>query len=80
MALWLSVSFPHYVTTIISFIFFCYLEHQNYFGVDEFLGPLAVSVRRERVEEQESPVENSKDHNMRYRYRILLRSSEVSSS
>eukprot|EP00057_Strongylocentrotus_purpuratus_P016622 XP_011671096.1 PREDICTED: signal-induced proliferation-associated 1-like protein 2 isoform X2 [Strongylocentrotus purpuratus] len=52
-------------------------EHQNYFGVDEFLGPLAVSVRRERVEEQESPVENSKDHNMRYRYRILLRSSEL---
>ncbi|XP_041468713.1 signal-induced proliferation-associated 1-like protein 1 isoform X4 [Lytechinus variegatus] len=52
-------------------------EHQNYFGVDDFLGPLAVSIRRERVEEQESPVENSKDHNMRYRYRILLRSSEL---
>ncbi|XP_071486438.1 uncharacterized protein [Diadema antillarum] len=52
-------------------------EHQNYFGKDDSLGPLAVSVRREKVEEQESPAENSKDSNMRYRYRIVLRTSEL---
>ncbi|XP_020379834.2 signal-induced proliferation-associated 1-like protein 1 isoform X1 [Rhincodon typus] len=45
-------------------------EHSNYFGVDENLGPVAVSIRRERLED-------SKEHGAQYNYRIILRTSEL---
>ncbi|XP_049833971.1 signal-induced proliferation-associated 1-like protein 1 isoform X1 [Schistocerca gregaria] len=44
-------------------------EHQNWFGVDENLGPIAVSLRRERLERGEaSPT---------YLYRLLIRTTEL---
>uniref|UniRef100_A0A671NGY8 Signal-induced proliferation-associated 1-like protein 2 n=1 Tax=Sinocyclocheilus anshuiensis TaxID=1608454 RepID=A0A671NGY8_9TELE len=44
-------------------------EHQNYFGVDENLGPVAVSIRREKLEEgKEGP---------QYNYRVIFRTSEL---
>ncbi|XP_026852387.2 signal-induced proliferation-associated 1-like protein 2 isoform X2 [Electrophorus electricus] len=49
--------------------FFYNKEHQNYFGVDENLGPVALSVRRERLEDsKEGP---------QYNYRIIFRTSEL---
>ncbi|XP_067412703.1 signal-induced proliferation-associated 1-like protein 3 isoform X2 [Emydura macquarii macquarii] len=45
-------------------------EHSNYFGVDEKLGPVAVSIRREKLEDH-------KDHGPQYQYRIILRTSEL---
>lgn len=47
-------------------------EHWNYFGADENLGPVAVSIRREKPEE-------IKDNGSQYNYRIIFRTSEVSS-
>ncbi|KAI4550335.1 hypothetical protein MJT46_019061 [Ovis ammon polii x Ovis aries] len=50
--------------------FFYGKEHQNYFGIDESLGPVAVSVRREKVEdpkEKEGP---------QFNYRVVFRTSE----
>lgn len=50
---------------------FSITEHQNYFGIDESLGPVAVSVRREKVEdpkEKEGP---------QFNYRVVFRTSEV---
>ncbi|KAI4555610.1 hypothetical protein MJG53_019300 [Ovis ammon polii x Ovis aries] len=47
--------------------FFYGKEHQNYFGIDESLGPVAVSVRREKVEdpkEKEGP---------QFNYRVVFR-------
>uniref|UniRef100_A0A8C8VFI7 Signal induced proliferation associated 1 like 3 n=1 Tax=Pelusios castaneus TaxID=367368 RepID=A0A8C8VFI7_9SAUR len=41
-------------------------DHSNYFGVDEKLGPVAVSIRREKLEDH-------KDHGPQYQYRIILR-------
>lgn len=46
------------------------LEHWNYLGVDENLGPVAVSLRREKLEEH-------KDHGQQYNYRVIFRTSEV---
>ncbi|XP_042188671.1 signal-induced proliferation-associated 1-like protein 2 isoform X2 [Callorhinchus milii] len=47
-------------------------EHQNYFGTDENLGPVAVSIRREKLDE-------SKDKDgLQYNYRIAFRTSELS--
>ncbi|KAM4770946.1 signal-induced proliferation-associated 1-like protein 2 [Rhinophrynus dorsalis] len=46
-------------------------EHQNYFGIDENLRPVAVSIRREKVEdirEKDGPLFN---------YRIAFRTSEL---
>ncbi|TRY82087.1 hypothetical protein DNTS_024092 [Danionella cerebrum] len=49
--------------------FFFSKEHQNYFGVDENLGPVAVSIRREKLEEgKEGP---------QYNYRVIFRTSEL---
>lgn len=39
--------------------------------MDESLGPVAVSLRREKLEED-------KEHGQQYNYRIIFRTSEVS--
>ncbi|XP_030402534.1 signal-induced proliferation-associated 1-like protein 3 isoform X2 [Gopherus evgoodei] len=45
-------------------------EHSNYFGVDEKLGPVAVSIRREKLEDH-------KEYGPQYQYRIIFRTSEL---
>ncbi|KAM4697109.1 signal-induced proliferation-associated 1-like protein 3 [Rhinophrynus dorsalis] len=45
-------------------------EHCNYFGVDEKLGPVAVSLKRDKLEE-------NKDFGPQYQYRIIFRTSEL---
>ncbi|XP_062919594.1 signal-induced proliferation-associated 1-like protein 3 isoform X2 [Mobula hypostoma] len=45
-------------------------EHWNYFGVDEKLGPVAISIKREKLED-------SKEHGSQYIYRIIFRTSEL---
>ncbi|XP_043929790.1 signal-induced proliferation-associated 1-like protein 1 [Protopterus annectens] len=50
--------------------YFYQKEHWNYFGVDENLGPVAVSIRRERVDE-------NKENGPQYNYRIIFRTSEL---
>ncbi|XP_028817942.1 signal-induced proliferation-associated 1-like protein 3 [Denticeps clupeoides] len=45
-------------------------EHWNYFGTDEKLGPLAISIRREKLDD-------TKDYKDQYQYRILLRNSAL---
>ncbi|XP_038656429.1 signal-induced proliferation-associated 1-like protein 2 [Scyliorhinus canicula] len=47
-------------------------EHQNYFGTDESLGPVAVSIRREKLDESKE-----KD-GLQYNYRVAFRTSELS--
>ncbi|XP_029937718.1 signal-induced proliferation-associated 1-like protein 1 isoform X2 [Myripristis murdjan] len=50
--------------------FFYLREHWNYFGMDEALGPVAVSLRREKLEED-------KEHGQQYNYRLIFRTSEL---
>jgi hypothetical protein len=50
-------------------------DHQNYFGVDDNLGPLAVSIKREKLEERENHL--GKCEAGLYQYRVILRTSEV---
>uniref|UniRef100_A0A8D0HMA8 Signal induced proliferation associated 1 like 3 n=1 Tax=Sphenodon punctatus TaxID=8508 RepID=A0A8D0HMA8_SPHPU len=45
-------------------------EHSNYFGVDEKLGPVAVSIKREKLEEH-------KERGPQFQYRIIFRTSEL---
>ncbi|KAM9857044.1 signal-induced proliferation-associated 1-like protein 2 [Aulostomus maculatus] len=45
-------------------------EHQNYFGVDESLGPVSLSVRREKLDDRRDGAQ--------YNYRIILRTSQLS--
>ncbi|XP_036997751.2 signal-induced proliferation-associated 1-like protein 3 isoform X1 [Artibeus jamaicensis] len=45
-------------------------EHASYFGVDEKLGPVAVSIKREKLEDH-------KDHGPQYQYRIIFRTHEL---
>ncbi|XP_024861275.1 signal-induced proliferation-associated 1-like protein 1 isoform X2 [Kryptolebias marmoratus] len=50
--------------------FFYLRDHWNYFGVDEALGPSAVSLRREKLEDD-------KEHGSQYNYRLIFRTSEL---
>ncbi|KAM6176617.1 signal-induced proliferation-associated 1-like protein 2 isoform 2-T2 [Erethizon dorsatum] len=51
--------------------FFYGKEHQNYFGVDENLGPVAVSIRREKVEDAKEK------EGSQFNYRVAFRTSEL---
>uniref|UniRef100_A0A8C7SBQ8 Signal-induced proliferation-associated 1-like protein 2 n=1 Tax=Oncorhynchus mykiss TaxID=8022 RepID=A0A8C7SBQ8_ONCMY len=44
-------------------------DHQNYFGTDENLGPVAVSIRREKMDEGKEGAQ--------YNYRVTFRTSEL---
>ncbi|XP_072030878.1 uncharacterized protein [Amphiura filiformis] len=63
--------------------FFLGLDHQNFFGIDDNLGPIGVSIKREKVEEGDGMGDNkenkeSKDNTLvRYQYRIVIRTSEL---
>lgn len=50
--------------------FFFLRDHWNYFGIDEALGPVAVSLRREKLDED-------KEHGQQYNYRLIFRTSEL---
>ncbi|XP_060733468.1 signal-induced proliferation-associated 1-like protein 3 [Tachysurus vachellii] len=45
-------------------------EHCNYFGTDEKLGPVALSIRREKLDD-------TKELKDQYQYRIIFRTSEM---
>ncbi|XP_036881460.1 signal-induced proliferation-associated 1-like protein 2 isoform X3 [Manis javanica] len=51
--------------------FFYGKEHQNYFGIDENLGPVAVSIRREKVEDAKER------EGSQFNYRVAFRTSEL---
>ncbi|XP_051945501.1 signal-induced proliferation-associated 1-like protein 2 isoform X1 [Xyrauchen texanus] len=46
-------------------------EHQNYFGVDENLGPVAISVRREKLDDGKDK------EGAQFNYRITFRTSQL---
>ncbi|XP_026154935.1 signal-induced proliferation-associated 1-like protein 3 [Mastacembelus armatus] len=45
-------------------------EHSNYFGTDDKMGPVAVSIHREKLED-------TKDLKDQYQYRLIVRTSEL---
>ncbi|XP_069117869.1 LOW QUALITY PROTEIN: signal-induced proliferation-associated 1-like protein 2 [Argopecten irradians] len=55
--------------------FFYGYDHQNYFGIDENLGPVAVSLRREKLEDRENNL--GKAEYGQYQYRIIFRTSQL---
>ncbi|KYB27859.1 Signal-induced proliferation-associated 1-like protein 2 [Tribolium castaneum] len=50
-------------------------EHQNWFGMDEQLGPVAISIRREKVLHPDNQLSSSSI--MQYQYRLVIRTSEL---
>lgn len=48
-------------------------EHQNWFGTDDQLGPIAISIRREKV----AHAENQNHSLIQYQYRLIIRTSEL---
>ncbi|XP_006807734.1 signal-induced proliferation-associated 1-like protein 2 isoform X4 [Neolamprologus brichardi] len=51
--------------------FFYGREHQNYFGVDDHLGPVAVSIRREKLDDGRDK------EGSQYNYRVTFRTSQL---
>lgn len=60
----------HLVQILNVFFSSFFTEHSNYFGTDDKLGPVAVSIRREKLED-------TKDLKDQYQYRLIVRTSEV---
>ncbi|XP_078726371.1 signal-induced proliferation-associated 1-like protein 1 isoform X3 [Lampetra fluviatilis] len=52
--------------------FFGKAEHQNYFGMDENFGPVAVSICREKMEDAKDSTQGPQ-----YNYRIIVRTSAL---
>ncbi|KAK7086180.1 Signal-induced proliferation-associated 1-like protein 2 [Halocaridina rubra] len=52
--------------------YFSMQEHQNWFGVDDALGPVAISFRKEKLED----ITDSAHSLPTYQYRIIVRTSE----
>ena len=53
-------------------------DHQNYFGTDDHIGPVAVSIRREKVDPEERTNNLGKPDYGTHQFRIICRTSEVS--
>jgi signal-induced proliferation-associated 1 like protein 1 len=56
-------------------------EHQNWFGLDENLGPVAISCKREKIEENHNSANSGQLDSIGstlFQYRIIIRTSEVS--
>ncbi|XP_076314226.1 signal-induced proliferation-associated 1-like protein 1 isoform X2 [Tachypleus tridentatus] len=56
--------------------YFLNQEHQNWFGIDENLGPIAISIRREKVNESTKNGSCSPSQ-PQFQYRLIVRTSEV---
>uniref|UniRef100_A0A6P7F0V2 Signal-induced proliferation-associated 1-like protein 1 isoform X6 n=1 Tax=Diabrotica virgifera virgifera TaxID=50390 RepID=A0A6P7F0V2_DIAVI len=54
--------------------FFVGKEHQNWFGMDEQLGPVVISIKREKVVHPENQLTTTL---MQYQYRLVVRTSEL---
>ncbi|CAG9820298.1 unnamed protein product [Phaedon cochleariae] len=54
--------------------FFVGQEHQNWFGMDERLGPVVISIKREKVIHPENQLTTTL---MQYQYRLVVRTSEL---
>ncbi|KAG1713971.1 Signal-induced proliferation-associated 1-like protein 1 [Nymphon striatum] len=58
--------------------FFQGQEHQNWFGISDNLGPVAVSIKREKLSDDASSSTNSKSKSTAvYMYRVIIRTSEL---
>lgn len=55
-------------------------EHLNYLGIDEKFGPVALSLKRERLDENSSLLKSGDSEGNQYQYRIIVRTSEVNFS
>ncbi|KAF7270313.1 hypothetical protein GWI33_016714 [Rhynchophorus ferrugineus] len=54
--------------------YFAEYDHQNWFGIDEQLGPVAISIKREKVIHPENQLTSTLNQ---YQYRLLIRTSEL---
>ena len=62
-----------------SWLLYWFAEHQSFFGIDDNLGPVAISFKREKCDERESPTGRAEGiSGPCYMYRIIVRTSEVS--
>lgn len=53
-------------------------DHQNWFGIDENLGPVAVSIKREKIDRSSAvSIDSNSSSNALHQYRLVIRTSEL---
>ncbi|XP_078316232.1 signal-induced proliferation-associated 1-like protein 1 isoform X2 [Crassostrea virginica] len=55
--------------------FFYGYDHQNYFGIDDAMGPVAISIRKEKVDDRENNLGRA-DYGFN-QFRVIVRTSEL---
>lgn len=69
--------FKNNIVHNLNHFYFYFVEHQNWFGNDENLGPVAISIKKEKIEHSDNS-KNSNNSLPLYQFRIIIRTSEVS--
>ena len=54
-----------------------FTDHQNWFGIDGNLGPVAISIRREKVSLPELGLDSGSGKDYTFMYRVIVRTSEL---
>ena len=65
------------VTNSLTLFLHIYTEHQNFFGIDENVGPVAISLRRERIPDEISDFYDVNLTAPKYQHRVIMRTSQV---
>ena len=52
-------------------------DHQNFFGVDENIGPVAISLKRERIPDEIAEFYGIMGSAPKYQHRVIVRTSQV---
>ena len=53
------------------------VDHQNFFGIDENIGPIAISLKRERIPDEVVEFYGIMGSAPKYQHRVIVRTSQV---
>ena len=54
-----------------------HVDHQNFFGIDENVGPIAISLKRERIPDEVVEFYGIMGSAPKYQHRVIVRTSQV---
>ena len=54
-----------------------FIDHQNFFGIDENIGPIAISLKRERIPDEVVEFYGIMGSAPKYQHRVIVRTSQV---
>ncbi len=66
-----------YDSVILFNLIHVHVDHQNFFGIDENIGPIAISLKRERIPDEVVEFYGIMGSAPKYQHRVIVRTSQV---